>query len=49
MHVDPRQVDLIGVETADRHDLLDLGHADLATGGGRRIEVAGRLAEDEIA
>ncbi|PAV93074.1 hypothetical protein WR25_07417 [Diploscapter pachys] len=43
------QVDVIGVEAADRHDLFDLGDADPAGGGHRLVEVARGLAEDQVA
>ena len=49
MHVDAGHMDLVGVKAAQRHDFLDLGHADLAAGGGGSVEVARRLAEDEVA
>ncbi len=42
-------MDRIRIEAADGHDLLDLGDADLARGGGGRVEVARGLAEDQIA
>src|SRR5205085_5930354 len=42
-------MDAVGIERADRHDLLDLGDADLAAGGGRQVEVARGLAEHEVA
>jgi hypothetical protein len=38
-----------GSRLADRHDLLDLGDADLAAGRGRLVEVARGLAEHEVA
>ncbi len=40
---------LVGIKGAYRHDLLDLRHTDLATHGGGRVEVAGGLAEDQVA
>ena len=49
MHEDAGRVDAVGVERAERHDLLDLGDADLAAGGGVRIEVPRGLAVDEVA
>ena len=42
-------MDVIGIEAADRHHLLDLGDADLARGRHRLVEVACGLAEDEVA
>ena len=49
MHIDARQVDLVGVKRPQRHDLFDLGDANLAAGGGRHVEVARRLAEHQVA
>src|SRR5688572_620993 len=49
LHIDRRHMDAIGVEAADRHDLLDLGDADPAAGRRRLVEVARRLAEHEVA
>ena len=40
--VHARQMDLVGVEIARLHDLLHLGDAHLARGGGVGIEVAAR-------
>ena len=42
-------MDAVGIEAADRHDLLDLGDADLAAGRRGLVEVAGGLAEHEVA
>ncbi|MNV64015.1 hypothetical protein D3C71_1566390 [compost metagenome] len=42
-------MDVVGVQRADGDDLLDLDDRDLAGGGHHRVEVAGRLAEDQIA
>jgi hypothetical protein len=42
-------VDGVRIEASDRHDLLDLGDADPAGGRHRLVEVAGGLAEDEVA
>src|SRR5688572_19623186 len=42
-------MDAVGVEAADRHDFLDLDHADLAAGRGGQVEVARGLAEYEVA
>src|SRR5437868_7518031 len=39
----------VGVEAADRHDLLDLGDAHLPTGRRWQVEVARGLAEHEVA
>ena len=49
VHIDRRQMDAVGVEAADRHDLLDLGDADPAGGRHRLVEVARGLAEHEVA
>ena len=49
MHVNAGQVDVIWVQAASGHDLFYLDHADLATHGRRRVEVAGSLAEHEVA
>src|SRR3546814_798706 len=48
LHIDARQVDAIGVEAADGHDLLDLGDADLRGGRHRLVEIACGLAENQI-
>src|SRR5262245_49805470 len=45
---DAGRVDAVGVERAQGHDLLDLGDADPAAGGGVGVEVAGGLAVDEV-
>src|SRR5687767_8445776 len=42
-------MDRVGIERSDRHDLLHLRDADLPAGRGGLIEVAGGLAEDEVA
>src|SRR5258708_26875298 len=42
-------MDAVGVEAADRHDLLDLGDANLAARRRRQVEVARGLAEQQIA
>src|SRR6476646_4924673 len=42
-------MDAVGIQRADRHDLLDLGDADLAASRGRKVEVARGLAEHEVA
>src|SRR5678816_1566888 len=42
-------MDAVGIEAADGHNLLYLGDADLAAGRGRLIEIAGGLAEHEVA
>ena len=47
--VDARRVDLVGIELAHLHQLLDLGHRHLAAGGDHRVEVARGLAVDEVA
>src|SRR5690606_28766343 len=49
LHENPRQVDLVGIEAADRYDLLNLGHRHAAGGGHRLVEVARRLAADQVA
>ena len=49
LHVDARQVDLVGLEHSVLHDLLHLGHRDLGRLGALRVEVAGGAAEDEVA
>ena len=49
LHEDARRVHVIGIDLADLHDLLGLGDADAARGRGHRIEVARRLAIDEVA
>ena len=49
MHVDTGCVDGVRVQRAERYDFLDFGHAHLAAGGGGGAEVAGGLAEDEVA
>src|SRR6185295_1869091 len=49
VHVDRRQMNAVGIERADRHDLLDLGNTHLAAGRGRLVEVARGLAEHEVA
>src|SRR5689334_18468817 len=49
VYVDRGQMDAVGVEAADRHDLLHLRHAHLAAGRGRQVEVARGLAEHEVA
>ena len=49
VHVDAGQVDCVGVELAGFDELLDLGDADPAGHGGERVEVAGRLVEDQVA
>ena len=46
---DAGQVDLVGVELAGLDELLDLGDGDPAGHGAERVEVAGRLVEDEVA
>src|SRR5260221_3708009 len=47
--VDPRGVNLIGIELADLHQLLHFGNRDFAAGGDHRIEVPRGLAIDEVA
>jgi hypothetical protein len=42
-------VDAVGVELARGDEFFDLGDADLAGHRGERVEVAGRLVEDEVA
>src|SRR5688500_6298812 len=42
-------MDAVRIEASDRDDLLDLGDADPAGRGHRLVEVAGGLAEDEVA
>ena len=49
MHIDAGQVDGVRVQAAQGHDFFNLDHADLAAGGGGRVEVAGRLAEHQVA
>ena len=49
VHIDAGQVDRVGVKRPQRHDFLDLDHANLATGRGGRVEVAGGLAEHAVA
>ena len=47
--VDAGGVDGVLVERADRDELLDLGHGDLAGGGHHRIEVPRGLPVDQVA
>src|SRR6476661_6644367 len=49
LHVDRRQMDAVGIEAPDRNDLLHLGDAHLARRRRRLVEVAGGLAEHEVA
>src|SRR3546814_1851773 len=49
LHVNAGNVDAVGVEAARGDDFLHFHHRDLACRGGGRIEIARRLAEDEIA
>src|SRR3954469_22577737 len=49
LYVDGWRVDVVGVELADLDQFLDLGDADLGGARHHRIEVARRLAEDEVA
>ena len=48
MHINARQVDQVGVKAAKGDNLLHFGDAYPAAGGGRYIEIAGCLAEDEV-
>ena len=49
LHEDAGRMDVVGVERAHRHELLDLRDAELGRGRHHRIEVTGRLAIDEVA
>src|SRR5690606_21862649 len=49
LDIDAGQVDAVGIEAADRNHLLHLGHADAPASGGGQVEIARRLAEDEVA
>src|ERR1043165_7767739 len=49
VHVDRRQVDLIGIDLADLDELLDLDDRHLAGLGAQRVEVARGLPEHEVA
>src|SRR6185295_8668972 len=49
LDVDRRQVDQVGVERADRDELLDLDDGHLAGLGAQRVEVARGLAEHQVA
>src|SRR6185503_11937507 len=42
-------MDAVRIERTDRHDLLDLRDANLPASRGREVEVAGRLAERQVA
>src|SRR5687767_12638774 len=49
LHVDRRQVDLIGLDRADLDELFDLDDRDLARLRAERVEVARGLPEHEVA
>src|SRR5262249_59747716 len=47
LHVDAWRDDVVGIDIAGLHEVLDFGHGDLAGGGHHGIEVARGLAIDE--
>ncbi len=49
LHVNARRDDVVGIDLARLHQILDLGHRHLAGGRHRRIKVARGLAVDEVA
>src|SRR3546814_16107088 len=49
LHVNAGNVAAVGVEAARGDDFLHFHHRDLACRGGGRIEIARRIADEEIA
>src|SRR4051812_41893844 len=49
LHENAGRVNLIRVDLAGGHEMLDLGHRDLAGARHHRVEIARRLSVDEIA
>ena len=49
LDVDAGRNDVVGIDIRRLHEVLDLGHGDLAGRGHHRIEVARGLAVDEVA
>ena len=49
LHIDARGVDIVGVDLARLHQVLDLGDRDLAGGRHHGVKIARGLAKDEIA
>src|ERR1700686_5345178 len=49
LHVNPGQVDLLGIDLARLDELLDLGDGDLSGHRAERVELPRRLVEDEVA
>src|SRR5665811_1791753 len=48
VYEDAGRVDGVGVELAERVEVLDLGDHVVGAGGGRHVEVARRAAVDEV-
>src|SRR5947209_11825870 len=49
LDVDARRDDVVGIDIAGLHEVLDFRHGDLACGGHHWIEVARGLAVNEVA
>src|SRR5262249_59262869 len=49
LHVDAWRDDVVRIDIAGLHEVLDFGHGDLAGGGHHWIEVARGLAVNEVA
>ena len=49
MHVNAGQMDVVRRQLAQGHDFFDFGHANLAGHGHRRVEVARRQVEAQVA